>query len=545
MRAPWVRDELLSERSARLDVLAIERRAMRGMDRASVFRGRERDPAADRRCAAAFGLEGGECGCGELGCRACEVSPAGACPCAAPSCDHWPRQANTRFQGRRVRWKAPLGPASPPLGAVQPGAAGGPGSGAASGGYRARSVRPDDGIDVHAHMPAESIDDWNGDRSDVALAAADLAVVDPPDEFQAVCVSANPGFSIGSWDANLTLLHSTKELTELTLEGAGLDPRILPFAFVPSYEMVDVKASPPIDQSKVDEVEGLLEGDFVGIGELLVRGHGVDDSDHGFGKDPADSFELLSQAIVPYLELAARYDVPVLFHWDLLTTDADVDAAMSRQQLLDLLELVKNGFTNRIDLTETERRLPKIVIAHCGDGPRGGDALEADLEASSTSGPSYKDLLNTILEEHPTVWFDLSGMQVDPVKHLFEGTLESPEPLTALGEFLLRKMAAYPTRFLYGSDYGQVGKGAVFADALRGYEAFLDHSKLGPIDRRAFFRDNALEVLYSAPRKPVFSTPDFRERFDWLDGFEAPGTGIDIPPYLDRSELDGIERFYP
>lgn len=120
----------------------------------------------------------------------------------------------------------------------------------------------------------------------------------------------------------------------------------------------------------------------------------------------------------PYLELAARYDLPFIFH----TGDT-------------FSPLAKLKYAHPLEVDEVAVDWPKVrfVMAHVGN-PWMIDAAEV----------VFKNL---------NVWADLSGLIVGA-----EQELGAPEARLAIDELIERTRAAFqyaerPNRFLYGSDW--------------------------------------------------------------------------------------------
>ena len=229
-------------------------------------------------------------------------------------------------------------------------------------------------------------------------------------------------------------------------------------------------------------VESWLAAGFVGVGELIVHGHGADYGD-------VDS-------LVAIFKVAAAHAAPVLVHWEIGNVDPGATPASDNfDQLLAVLDRFNNVPID--EATDLDPEFPlKLILAHCGAGPGAGD-LAGDALAT------LEERLDHLLANYPNVYFDIAGML-----HLAAdlGVYEVSPPtlvLTELGELVLQKMKLYPSRFLVGFDAENrtAGSTDLYLVSIDAYRLFLaDGGTLSADEQTLVAAGNAIQVLYAAPR---------------------------------------------
>jgi predicted TIM-barrel fold metal-dependent hydrolase len=226
------------------------------------------------------------------------------------------------------------------------------------------------------------------------------------------------------------------------LGGAGIDPlgaasTLGIAAKLPALHAIGIADPTRTDTDHLQRVEAQLRsGKIVALkGYLGYLYHGPDGPGYR-----------------PYFELAARYDVPFIFH------TGDNWSTVAK---------VKYAHPLLIDEAAVDHRSVKIVMAHFGN-PWCMDAAE-------------------VMYKNENVWADMSAILVGDAAH-FAGITASGyldrtvERVRHAIEFTER-----PDRFLYGSDWPLVPMN-VYADFVRQLFAEKHH--------QAVFEDNARELFH-------------------------------------------------
>jgi predicted TIM-barrel fold metal-dependent hydrolase len=200
------------------------------------------------------------------------------------------------------------------------------------------------------------------------------------------------------------------------------------------------------DEASVDYVRDALERGFRGIGELFVHGHNDDVEDLSVLYDIA--------------ELALKYDVPLLVHWDVGEVDDRANREVNRERNLDELLAFLEAHSNLV-----------VILAHCGAGPGPDSGRDLDW---------YRDEVLPQLLARANLSLDLAGMAppMDPGGGLVYESSSSTPLFTELGEVMLEAIAVSPTRFLVGFDIEDdtvEDPSSRWDQAMRYYEAFLGH----------------------------------------------------------------------
>ncbi len=226
----------------------------------------------------------------------------------------------------------------------------------------------------------------------------------------------------------------------------------------------------------------------------------------GFKLHPkSDGYAMEDECVVDALVMAAKLDVPALFHTSFIQEVRDLNACADRA----ILKLVKEaGFEgnedhNKLDRTEKERfremtrvvNSLRVVIGHCG----------------WHTSPELFDIL-----KHPCIYGEISGIKGDVVRRFFKTAFESQ-----------------------GHEYDNI-------DALAGLEAEgVSRENL----RRIFPPPNSLPQYRGWSTKIMFGT-DFPfldqnqaiDVFRSLLGTEFPGTSRDIANFLG---LNALKLLFP
>ncbi|HND31712.1 MAG TPA: amidohydrolase family protein [Myxococcota bacterium] len=190
-----------------------------------------------------------------------------------------------------------------------------------------------------------------------------------------------------------------------------------------------------LDPSNVDApayVQSWLEAGFRGVGELFVHGHGF---------DYVGDLDFLAKIC----RVAARYDAPVLVHWEIGQVDDRkfvTSADENFEQLQELLHMVRTGPGSG------ENPPLKLILAHCGAGPGAKLMLERNglLE-------SYERKLDILLD-NPNVYFDIAGTVGVGGSDFWAIDYERPERSqpTEVGKSILSRIQAKPDQFMVGFD---------------------------------------------------------------------------------------------
>lgn len=206
--------------------------------------------------------------------------------------------------------------------------------------------------------------------------------------------------------------------------------------------------------------ESWLAAGFMGIGELIVHGHGQDfDDAHGF----AGSVGWLKNIF----EVASRYHVPVLVHWEIgrvMGTPDNPNPSSPSDNDAQLLEVL-SAYECVLRTGEL-----KVILAHCGAGPE-------PYQMQGQALTDYLQRLDYLLQTYMWVYFDVAGMLglVGDLGDIY-GTPNS------FGQLILDRMGLYPTRFMIGLDTEAKddNKALAYKDSIVIYEAFLS-SKTGTL----------------------------------------------------------------
>ncbi len=191
--------------------------------------------------------------------------------------------------------------------------------------------------------------------------------------------------------------------------------------FVPDFEL---------DPSNVDApayVQSWLEAGFRGVGELFVHGHGF---------DYVEDLDFLAKIC----RVAARYDAPVLVHWEIGQVDDRkfvTSADENFEQLQELLHMVRTGPGSG------ENPPLKLILAHCGAGP-----LAKDMREDNGLLESYRQKLDILLQ-NPNVYFDIAGTVGVGGSDFWIRSSRKP---TDVGALILSRMKVKPDQFMVGID---------------------------------------------------------------------------------------------
>ena len=190
----------------------------------------------------------------------------------------------------------------------------------------------------------------------------------------------------------------------------------------------------------------LSTGEYNGIGELFINGHGRN--------IPGDGPELME-----LYRTAAKFQVPVLVHWTIGSlSEKEPSTKICYQQLKKAL---------------WENPQTAFILAHCGKGP---PPLRQNFEG----------ILDYLLKQYKNLFLDISGLQDD----LFadDGTL------SAFGGLLTRLMEKYPNQFMLGFDLGEPSNLLSEADAtVKVFRKFLSMIPMNVAKKIA--GENAQRVL--------------------------------------------------
>ncbi len=264
-------------------------------------------------------------------------------------------------------------------------------------------------IDVHDHLLAGRDHDFDG-AANAALAIMDqigisqMILMPPPQN--------SPRFDI---DAFKTALASHPGR----------------FAFLGGGESLNVMLQQTADQTSVSEdlrkqftekAEELLRQGASGFGEMAAHHLSLHGADHPYESVPADHPLLLLLA-----DIAARHDVPIDIHFDVVAKDIPTPAALNSPN---------NPKTLRANLAAFERLLdhnPKARIcwAHAG---------------SDNTGHWTAALTRRMLQKHPNLYMSL---------RLGPGNAPENFPLTPdwkIKPEWYRLFKDFPTRFVIGGD---------------------------------------------------------------------------------------------
>ena len=264
-------------------------------------------------------------------------------------------------------------------------------------------------IDVHDHLLAGRGHDFDG-AAEAALAVMDqigirqMILMPPPQN--------SVRFDLGAF---ITALASHPGR----------------FAFLGGEESLNVMLQQAADQTSVsddlrkqftEKAEELLGQGASGFGEMAAHHLSLHGADHPYESVPADHPLLLLLA-----DIAARHDVPIDLHFDVVTKDIPAPAALNSPN---------NPKTLRANLAAFERLLdhnPKARIcwAHAG---------------SDNTGHWTAALTRRMLQKHPNLYMSL---------RLGPGYAPENFPLTpdwSLKPDWYRLFKDFPTRFMIGGD---------------------------------------------------------------------------------------------
>ncbi len=454
-------------------------------------------PAA-RRARSSFALAGGElCSCSSSGCPTCQAEAAQeglACPCGKASCRACAPAPPAGLIGFAFPgWGAPAAaPPAPPAGPVfTPGGAiivfptlpnihlpdivepTTSSTAEGHGGWTTPTVVCDgDYFDMHSHNFCSTYTDW-------ALAEGGAAGTETENR-------ADSLHSLHDYGVGCMVISGQADT------GAGSDPitdyatmndvtlfvtALYPDYFVPFLQVIPKDGA--FDSTAAEYVAARLEDGFQGLGELFIHGH------HGNVND--------LEPLTSMCRAAAARGVPVQCHWEIGNVD-DSTVRTAEENYLQLVALL-NAFPNvpiagYTTYSEDEPVPLKFILCHCGAGA-------GDMESTSSTFSDYKDRVEYLLTNYPNVYFDLAGMQIGGVQQLYTspGRVDTP---TALGEFLLAKMADFPTRFLVGIDTNlSASTAASYGNSVANYGAFLGLGSLLPADQYLIQVANGFVVLYT------------------------------------------------
>jgi predicted TIM-barrel fold metal-dependent hydrolase len=186
-------------------------------------------------------------------------------------------------------------------------------------------------------------------------------------------------------------------------------------------------------------VRSVLRAPFMGVGELIIHGHGNDISAAGLTNLYSVAWEA-SEAVVP-----------LLIHWDFGAVDSKKEDGVPTDTPGERVEHCRANFEELEDLANAFPNLI-IILAHAGAGPglREYDPRLYDSEADYyTAVDLYIGRLAALMNAHPnTIYIDFAGM-VGICPDLWYDSLLAPSPL---GIAMLTIVEAFPDRIFLGTD---------------------------------------------------------------------------------------------
>jgi predicted TIM-barrel fold metal-dependent hydrolase len=321
-------------------------------------------------------------------------------------------------------------------------------------------------IDVHVHIfPDASTTveqrlamDFD-DAADRAIASMDRNKV------LTSIIMGTPSLS-GLFDGQVLFAQAKRYPGRFAVLGGGgtLNPII--------HRIAPAQVTEEVERNFEAKAEGLLSAGAIGFGEMAAL-HFSYFRHHSFEEVPPDHPLLLLLA-----DIAARHDVPIDLHCEIVPNDMAVPAKLIKQS-------IKNPPRVHANLASLER-----LLAH---NPRTQIILSHSVDST---GFRTAGIIRGLLERHPNMSMSLN---VFP-KFVFPENL----PLQLTGGVKpewLRLIKDYPDRFMLGSDqrYSAPCQACKMADRIGPTRRWLD--VLPP--------DIALKIAFENPRR-VFRMDDIR-----------------------------------
>ena len=291
-------------------------------------------------------------------------------------------------------------------------------------------------IDVHDHLLAGRDHDFEG-AADAALAIMDqigisqMILMPPPQN--------SPRFDFDAFKTALAA-HPGR------------------FAFLGGGESLNVMLQQAADQTSVsddlrkqftEKAEELLRQGASGFGEMAIQHLSLHGKDHPYENVPADHPLLLLLA-----DIAARHDVPIDIHFDVVTKDMPTSASLNSPNNPKVLHANLEAFERLLDHNPKAR----ICWAHAG---------------SDNTGHWTAALTRKMLQKHPNLYMSL---------RLGPGYAPENFPLTPdwkIKPEWYRLFKDFPTRFVIGGDN-------FFASAsFKGSGTAAELAKRVPITRKS------------------------------------------------------------
>jgi hypothetical protein len=289
----------------------------------------------------------------------------------------------------------------------------------------------------------------------LALAADSAQAGDLPKPYQGKIIDVHSHFYRGEEDFEELL--SIKGIYDIDmmglsgLTGSQADEQALQAERVfPDHFFLFLRGFDPTWDHAPDYVKGRLStGEYSGIGELFIHGHGRRiDGDH--------------PVLMKIYRLAAEYRVPVLMHWTF--------GSMSER------ERGTSAVFRSLRHAVQQNPQTRFILAHCGLGPL-------------PTRPDYVAAANQLLFDFPHLSFDISDLH----DRLFTGRGD----LSDFGFELQDMMRKHPNQFLTGFDIGEPGSLKQQAEqSITAIRAFL--GTLPKNLARKVARENAVALLAPA-----------------------------------------------
>lgn len=455
--------------------------------------------AASRATTSQRFASGAGCDCGERSCESCERHNDGLapCPCGNASCVTCSRPRAGSLGVAFPGWPSPGLPTQRPPS------------------WEPHDRPRDDGVvtfeypestpvvldgtyfDMHSHNFAFTRADWETARSGAPGTTteqrADWLHDLHDDGIGAMAISGMVQPTPEGYTGP-ALIRDTSTVNEVTLYVAARYPEF----FAPFLQLVPLGGASSGEEYgtfAVTYVDTMLRVfPFQGVGELVVHGHGVDVNTNA--------------QLYPICRIAATYGIPVMCHWEIAGLESELTRTSRENfdQLIELLESFPNEpvetFTARYegDPIRDDVLVPlKFILCHCGAGP-------TDLTAGSPEFREYASRLDRLLKLD-NVYFDLAGMQVYREHgQLLDPPRTGPVSPSALGAFLLTKMAAHPNRFLLGLDCQNTSSAQIadYGASVDNYATLLGLGALTTSAKADIRWRNAFRVLYSRATLSTF-----------------------------------------
>jgi predicted TIM-barrel fold metal-dependent hydrolase len=213
-------------------------------------------------------------------------------------------------------------------------------------------------------------------------------------------------------------------------------------------------------------VGSVLRAPFMGVGELIIHGHGYDISSAGL----TNLYSVATEA-----QEAA---VPLLVHWDFGAVNVEVRDDGEPPETP--AERIIRCEANYLELESLVEAFPDLIIilAHAGAGPDFGEynsSLYGSEEDYNTAVDLYIGRLAALMNTHPnTIYVDFAGM-VGVSPDLWH---DRPPHPSYLGTAMLTIVEASPDRIFLGTDieddlFGTPGHD--YDGELDSFDALLAH----------------------------------------------------------------------